>query len=196
LQNWSLVTDALLPAFFTAIALFLVYIARDFDKKLSSFQKDKLEVYRAIRERIKGQNFYSALADIIKIVHIKHLKGFDGVNEELSDEITRILHSTDSWRTTKDALSKIEDSAKQILAVDSVWAERLSSGSKVKDLLYVFAFLCLVVVPVIWLDLFYVWIIWILTILITLALVALYYRGFASLDKAFQKLEYDFYVKV
>lgn len=194
-EEARLTTDPLVPAFFSGICLFVVYIARDFDTKLSRFPKEKLEIYKAIRERRKGQAVYSALGDIIEIVYTRHLKEFEGTSEELSDKIVSILHNARSWRDASEALEKIERAMYQLLNTDGIWNGYQATGIYVRNCLYAVALLCLASIPVYLLASLEVWMAWGVCAASLSIAVILFYRRFSYLGKEFGELENEFYIR-
>lgn len=193
--NLEIDKQALWPVFFSAVSLFLIYLARDFNAGLTSFHNSNLDVYKAIRTRIKGQKFYYALVDIIKEVYSKGLKDFQGNPEDLDEEITRMLLSAESWRRSEVALRNLEDSTQEITRVDKIWKEHASYGAKVKNVLYLLAILCLASIPIYVVNFLYVWIVWGIVLLATSAIGSLSYRKFRLSEKQFRALEHDFYVR-
>jgi hypothetical protein len=148
------------PAFFTALAAFLGYLARDFGKKMEDYETTRTERYKLIRARIRSESFYPPLTRVVIEIYASLLKRSRIADEELEDRISSFLYHSEPWRGIVAAVREMESSLEVTTKLDQTWERHKSVGSMVKAALYMLVVVCLSFYLVSFYDLQSLWLVW------------------------------------
>ncbi len=206
--------DVLLPVFFSALTALFVYIAQDFGARAAEFEKEKMDEFREIRTKMRGQKFSPALAIVIKLVYSKlqatappkpanqdesrtgEESESDSIKaKDLDQEITRILYQAEPWTKAEEAAKTMEDSAREVNKLDDVWYGNVCAGSRLKVALYVASILAISFIPVFYLNIVYLWYAWTTSFFILLLITLWLFRRFRVMRKLFERFEKDYYIR-
>ena len=136
--------DAIITAIVYTIGIFVIYLVRDNDTKISQFENAKTDIHRAIKSNL-DEKIKSSLCEIIsKLYFLLPSRSNDNSEDEcpdedgIFDEILLIISRHRQSRNIGGELKNIENLFRQQILIERNWDDYHKYGKYVKISGYLF----------------------------------------------------------